>query len=181
MKRSQAATEPPERIRYRLTPLQRVLPVLPSFGIFLMLQIQFWLRGWPFSRIETGALIFMAVAPLLGLITSRSLGVTLTPSAAVVHNFRRRSIPWSDIQLIRIEPYYGTRTVVIYEVGGRSTRLRAPSTGALSWDGSFEAKFHTIGGWWLTHRGPGWVPVTPPPTWWNGPRPSDGNPYAPPA
>jgi hypothetical protein len=82
---------------------------------------------------------------------------------------------------VQIESLFGSRTVVIYEAGGRRTRLRAPITGFLSWDRRFEEKFHTIGRWWLDHRGPDGAPVPPPKAQWGGPPASDGNPYAPPA
>ncbi|MFF7473687.1 hypothetical protein [Streptomyces sp. NPDC008092] len=179
MEQSQVAATPPERIRYRLTSLQRLLPVLPGFVVVVPSQTLLWLDGESSdSVIVPGLLIWGVLLPLV-LITSRRFGVTLTPSAAIAHNFRRRTIPWSNVQAIQIESLLGSRTVVIYEAGGRRTRLRAPMSGFLSWDHSFEEKFHTIGRWWLDHRGPDWVPVPPPGVWWGGPPASHGNPYAP--
>ncbi|MER6533734.1 hypothetical protein ACWDE0_09275 [Streptomyces sp. 900105755] len=180
MEESQVAATPPEHVRYRLTNLQRLLPVLPGFAVVLPSQVLLWLEGGSrVSILVPGLLIWGVLLPLVQ-ITARRFGVTLTPTAAVVHNFRRRTIPWADVQAIRIESALGSRTVVIYEAGGRRTRLRAPATGFLSWDRGFEEKFHTIGGWWLRHRGPDWVPVPPPGVWWGGPPASHGNPYAPP-
>jgi hypothetical protein len=98
------------------------------------------------------------------LVTGRGFGVTLTPSSARVHNLRRRDIPWSAVQAITIEKYLTARTIVLYDATGRRTRLRAPVTGFLAWDQQFEEKFHTIGQWWLAHRGPGWAPVWAPPS-----------------
>ncbi|MEU9346847.1 hypothetical protein AB0D74_37135 [Streptomyces sp. NPDC048278] len=181
MEQSQAATAatPPEHIRYRLTSLQRLLPVLPGFGAVTTSQVLFWLdRGSLDPLLIPGLIIWGVVFPLV-LITSWRFGVTLTPSAAVAHGFRRRTVPWSNVQAIRIESILGSRNVVIYEAGGRHTRLRAPMTGFLSWDRNFEEKFHTIGRWWLDHRGPDWVPVPPPTVWWDGPPASQGNPFAP--
>jgi hypothetical protein len=100
--------------------------------------------------------------PLLAMILPPHFGITLTQSAAVVHHFRRRTIPWSEVQAIRIEFSQGRRTVVIYEANGRRTRLWAPTTGFLRWDRRFEEKFHAIGRWWLDHRGPDWTPVPAP-------------------
>lgn len=181
MERTQVAAVPQKRIRYRLTRSQRLLPVLPGFAVALPSQILFWLDGEPAGPgLVPGLLIWGVLLPLV-LIASRSFGVTLTPSEAVAHNLRRRTIPWSDVQAVQIESLLGSRTVVIYEAGGRRTRLRAPTTGFLSWDRGFEEKFHTIGRWWLDHRGPDWVPVPPPGVWWGGPPASHGNPYAPPA
>ncbi|WP_369225394.1 hypothetical protein AB5J52_31550 [Streptomyces sp. R39] len=180
MGESPGAAVPPEGVRYRLTPLQRVLPMLPPGAISLGQTLLWWDGGSSEPVLATGLVIWGVLLPLV-LITSRSFGITLTPSAAVVHGFRRRSIPWSDVQAVQIESLFGNRTVVIYEAGGRATRLRAPSTGFLSWDRGFEEKFHTIGRWWLDHRGPDWIPVPPPWTPWGRPPGSPGNPYAPPA
>ena len=179
MEQSQVATVPPERIRYRLTRLQRLLPVLPSVVLVMAFQVLIWWDGGPFGPLLVSGLLIWGVLPVL--ITSLPFGVTLTPSAAIVRNLRRRTIQWSNVQAIQMESFFGSRTVVIYEAGGRCTRLRAPITGFLSWDRSFEEKFHTIGRWWLDHRGPDWAPVPPPGAQWGGPPASDRNPYAPPA
>ncbi|MFJ9704587.1 hypothetical protein [Streptomyces sp. NPDC101234] len=179
MEQSQVGAVPPERIRFRLTPLQRLLAVLPAIVISLFQGLS-WLGRDPYGP-PTVLLFVWGVVLVVGLIVPRSTGVTLTPSAAIVHNFRRRTILWSDVQAIQIEPLMGNRAVVIFEAGGRRTRLRAPSTGFLSWDRGFEEKFHTIGRWWLDHRGPDWTPVPPPAMPWGGPLGPDGNPYAPPA
>ncbi|MET8331637.1 hypothetical protein [Streptomyces sp. NPDC005181] len=112
------------------------------------------------------------------LIVGQYVGVTLTESTAIVHNLRRRTIRWSNVQAIRVEPFQGIRTVVLYEASGRRTRLRAPITGFLNWDRGFEEKFHTIGRWWLEHRGPDWAPVPVPGAQLSGPLAPDGNPFA---
>lgn len=180
MEQSQVAAIPPERIRYRLTRLQRLLPMLPGI-IAMAFQVLLWSDGGPSRPVVVPVLLMWGVLLPLALIASRTFGVTLTPSAAIVRNLRRRTIPWSNVQAVQIESLFGSRTVVIYEAGGRRTRLRAPITGFLSWDRSFEDKFHTIGRWWLHHRGPDWTPVPPPRTQWGGPPAPNGNPYAPPA
>ncbi len=170
---------PPESVRYRLTRRQRLLTAVPAI-VVMAFQVLFWLDGGPFGPVLVSLLMWAVLLPVAP-ITARYFGVTLTPSAAVVHNLRRRTIPWSNVQAVQIEHLLGSRTVVIYEAGGRRTRLRAPITGFLSWDRSFEEKFHTIGRWWLYHRGPDWAPAPPPRPQWGGPPASDGNPYAPPA
>lgn len=176
MGQSQVAAIPPAHIRYRLTPLQRLLSMVPGI-IIVASQVLFRVDGGPSGLYLVSELLVWCVVP----IASRLFGVTLTPSAAIVHNIRRRTIPWSSVQAIQIESLFGSRTVVIYEAGGRRTRLRAPITAFLNWDRSFEEKFHTIGRWWLDHRGPDWVPVPPPGARWGGPPVPNGNPYAPPA
>ncbi|MET8454523.1 hypothetical protein [Streptomyces sp. NPDC005209] len=179
MEQSQVEAGSPESVRYRLTRRQRLLSVLPAV-VVMPCQVLLWLDGGPTGPLFVSLLTWGVLVPV-ALIISRPFGVTLTPSAAVVHNLRRRTIPWSNVQGIRIESLFGSRIVAIYEAGGRRTRLRAPITGFLSWDRSFEEKFHTIGRWWLDHRGPDWAPVPPPGAWWGGPLAPDGNPYAPPA
>lgn len=181
VEKSQVAATPPEHVyvRYRLTVLQRLLPALPGLVVVVPSQVLLWLNGGSLaSAVVPGLLIWGVLLPLVQII-SRRFGVTLTPTAAVVHNLRRRAIPWADVQAIQIESVLGSRAVVIYEAGGRHTRLRAPMSGFLSWDRGFEEKFHTIGRWWLQHRGPDWVPVPPPGVWWGGPPASHGNPYTP--
>ncbi|WP_327122086.1 hypothetical protein OG206_32145 [Streptomyces sp. NBC_01341] len=100
-----------------------------------------------------------SVLVLLMLVAWHYFGVTLTASAAVVHNVRRRTIHWPDVQAIRVENFQGNHVVVIYEAGGRRTRLRTPATGFLSWDRRFDEKFATIDDWWQQHRGPDWTPT----------------------
>lgn len=177
----QAQALSPERIRYRLTLLQRWLPGLPATVIVTAFQVLFWLDGGPFGPVLFTGLVMGVAMPLLAMILSSPFGITLTPSAAVVHNLRRRTIPWSDVQAIRVESSLGSRAVVIYEANGRRTCMRAPTTGFPNWDRSFEEKFHTIGRWWLDHRGPDWAPVPPPCAQRDGRSAPDGDPFAPPA
>lgn len=153
MEQSQVEAMPPERIRYRYTRLQHVLPVLPFFVVFWGTKVWDWLT-WKPTGAEIAESLGTWVAMLFVLlITGRYFGVTLTESTAIAHSLRRRTIQWSDVQAICVERFQGAHIVVIYEAGGRRTRLRAPITGFLSWDRGFEEKFHTIDRWWLDHRG----------------------------
>ncbi|OIJ63338.1 hypothetical protein [Streptomyces mangrovisoli] len=179
MERSQGEAGSPERVRFRLTFLQNVVPILPSLIGFTLYSTAWWGDGASVPPYLVG-MVFWAVLACLGLLVSRGFGVTLTPSEAVVHGLHRRTVRWADVQAVRIESFAGSRTVVLYEAGGRTTRLRAPISGFLNWDRRFEEKFHTIGRWWLEHRGPDWTYVPPAATWWNAPPPPDGNPFAPP-
>ncbi|MFJ2891856.1 hypothetical protein ACIO53_38030 [Streptomyces sp. NPDC087305] len=101
---------------------------------------------------------FWIVLLVLGALFPSRLGITLTRSAIVVHTFRRRTIPWSDIQTMKIETILGSRTVVLHEATGRRTELGVPTTGFLVRDSRFEEKFRTVEAWWTTHRGPDWTP-----------------------
>ncbi|MFK4099597.1 hypothetical protein ACI2L1_05855 [Streptomyces sp. NPDC019531] len=181
VERSQAGALPPEALRYRSTRLQRVLPVLPLFVVVMGTHIWEWVAGAPSGAEVAGTSGTWAALLFVPLIMNRHFGITLSQSTAIVHNLRRRTIQWAEVQVIRIEYVLGTRTVVIYEADGRRTSLRAPITGFLSWDREFEEKFHKIGRWWLEHRGEDWVPVPPPESWWNAPSAPSGNPFAPPA
>ncbi|MFE0629874.1 hypothetical protein ACFW3D_23270 [Streptomyces sp. NPDC058864] len=151
-----------EHVRFRLTWHQRLLPQVPGALLVTALTISAWLRspdspgpGFPFA-----AAVWLAVPA--GLLVHARFGVTLTPSAAVVHNTRRRTIRWADVQGIWTESGVGVRHVVLCEANGRVTRLRAPITGFMSRDAAFEEKFRTIGEWWLRHRGPEWTPLPQP-------------------
>lgn len=129
-----------------------------------------------------GLVTFWIVVLVLGAVFPSRFGVTLTPSGAVVHNLRRRTIPWADIQAVRIESVLGTRSVVLHVADGRRTELSAPRSGFLAWDRHFEEKFHVIGDWWMTHRGPDWSPAPPPPSpaWRDTPSTAERDPFAPP-
>ncbi|WP_377273785.1 hypothetical protein [Peterkaempfera sp. SMS 1(5)a] len=165
-----------EPIRYRMTLMQRLWPVFPAY---VMAGVATPVLGLYTGLMQTAAGIVLGLLVLATM--SHRHGIALTPSAAIVYGWGRRSIPWSRIQGVQVESALGERAVVLYEEGGRRTRLRAPSsTPFVGRDSAFEEKFHTIGEWWLAHRGPDWAPARPP-GWWVGPAPSSGHPATPPA
>ncbi len=172
----------PAEVRYRMTMWQRTVPFLPAVVVTAAV---FTTSAAGAGTTPPGGLpglaAFWIVLLILTALFPHRFGITLTPSSAVVHNLRRRTIPWSEIRAVQTESILGTMTIVLYEANGRRTRLRAPSTGFLAWDHHFEEKFHVIGTWWLTYRGPDWNPVPPPPTWPTTPPTPDENPFAPPA
>ncbi|MFF5272732.1 hypothetical protein [Streptomyces sp. NPDC000133] len=174
----QVEAVPPERIRYRHTRLQRVLPVLPLLVVVGGTTVIDWVTLKRAGSEIAESLGSWAAMVLVLLILGQYFGVTLTESTAIVHGLRRRTIQWSNVQAIRVEHFQGTQVVVIYEAGGRRTRLRAPITGFLCWDREFEEKFRTIDRWWLDHRGPDWTPVPLPEAQWGGSPVPDGNPFA---
>ncbi|MFI5631393.1 hypothetical protein ACIA8E_18860 [Streptomyces sp. NPDC051664] len=178
MEQLQVEAVPPEHIRYRCTRPQRVLPVLPLLVIVVGTTVIDWMTLKRAGSEIAEPLGTWAALLLVFLIIGQYFGVTLTESTAIVHSLRRRTIHWSNVQAIRVERFQGLQTVVIYEAGGRRTRLRAPITGFLCWDRGFEEKFRTIGRWWLDHRGPDWTPVVLPGAQWSGPPVPDGNPFA---
>ncbi|WP_405949129.1 hypothetical protein OG588_24170 [Streptomyces prunicolor] len=158
---------------------QRITPFLPTAVGTTVLFIASGTEFHPPGGLS-GVVTFWVAVLVLGNILPSRFGITLTPSAAVVHNVRRRTIPWAEIQAIQVQSTAGIKSIVLHEANGRSTELRAPTTGFLSWDRHFNEKLHTIETWWQTHRGPDWTPIPPPPAWWNTPPTPDWNPFAPP-
>ncbi|MFJ7969162.1 hypothetical protein [Streptomyces sp. NPDC096324] len=151
----------PEEVRFRPGMRQCVLPLL-------LMTVCLWSGTVLRAVADVGLPVFDVWTPVLWIVLVVSVvspfGITLTPSAARVHDLRRRTVPWTSVQSVRIEHVAGGRVVVLYEADGRRTRLRAPVTGFLQRDRDFEEKFHVIGQWWLAHRGSDWVPVPPPGT-----------------
>jgi hypothetical protein len=153
-----------EEIRFRLPLGQRLVPYSPIFlGAVGQLILHLTQRRTPAAYALTPAehhqvVLFNAIAiPVAVVLTilivaeTRWFGVTVTPTAARVHNMRRRTIPWSDVRAVTTQTILGSRVVVLHEEN-RSTRLRAPITGFPMWDRHFDEKCHTIGQWWLDHR-----------------------------
>ena len=104
-------------------------------------------------------ILYLALTALAVAVGYR-YGITLTDDEAVIHNLRTNRVRWADIQAITQDTYAGTRFLVIWTADGRRIKLRAPvmplpRTGRAQ----FEAKYHRIGQWWLTHRGPDWQPL----------------------
>lgn len=88
-----------------------------------------------------------------------SVGVTLTPAHAVVHGYlHNRRVAWSEVRAVTQEPWATDRQVVLWTPDG-PVRLRAPSTVLGLGRTRFERDFHTIGQWWLAHRGADWRPA----------------------
>lgn len=80
-------------------------------------------------------------------------GIDLTPDAAVINNFRRRVIPWSDVAAITQQRRLGTRRVILWTTRGERVGLRAPFVDVTGIGSrTFDADFRTIGEWWLAHR-----------------------------
>ena len=90
---------------------------------------------------------FVAVWAVLSALIHYWQGVTLTREALHVHSLQSRVIPWPDIASVSTGRLLGTTCVIVSEHSGRSTRLRAPTTGLLAWDPDFDAKFQTITAW----------------------------------
>jgi hypothetical protein len=155
----QDAARQPETVRYRLT----VAQLLPMIGVFFLAFLPGTLLALLPHRTPSPGYpapgLALRLMPLLGpvafsvemFVLSRWCGLTLTQDAAIVRRIGRRTIRWADVSGVEVERRMGTTTVVLYESGGRRTRLRAPITGFLQKDKSFPAKAETIRTWWLQH------------------------------
>jgi len=85
--------------------------------------------------------------------------VELTPETASLRGFRRRSIPWQDVQDAVRYRRLGAWTVRLGTESGKPALLRVPnSTWGLGGE-EYERDFHRIEQWWLDHRGESWRPA----------------------
>jgi len=94
----------------------------------------------------------------------RTCGVDLLPEHALVRGFRRRVVPWQQVQAVARRPQAGGWLVQLMLESGKPVMLRAPM---ISWGiggtrgGPLTNRTITASSqWWLTHRGPSWHDVT---------------------
>jgi hypothetical protein len=95
---------------------------------------------------------------------ARTLGVDLTGESANLVGFRRRSVPWQEVQAV-VRYGRGSMGVRLILENGKRVTLRAPRTDGISGAAQFDRDFHRIDQWWLAHRGGSWRPAnaeTPP-------------------
>jgi hypothetical protein len=95
---------------------------------------------------------------------ARTLGVDLTGESANLRGFRRRSVPWQEVQTV-VRYGNGSMGVRLILEDGKRMRLRAPRTDGIFGAAQFDRDFHRIDQWWLAHRGESWRPAnaeTPP-------------------
>ncbi|MFI0961514.1 hypothetical protein ACH4S8_08930 [Streptomyces sp. NPDC021080] len=149
-----------DRVRYRAS-WQQSLPLSLVLGSLVLMQASNPLLrahqppgqpGLPFG-LRLLSIVLMVLVVLELWVLGRYVGVTLTPEAVVVRNLRRRTILWTDVAEVAVEPITGGRRVVLYETDGRRTPLRMPSSGFLSRDRRFDDKVATIRSWWLANGG----------------------------
>jgi hypothetical protein len=139
-------------VHFKLTPMQRFLPLLGGVVGLAGVELYFWLADGLFEPLAV-------VAPMIGVLIGTGINImtgspslVLTPWTAEVTRLNQRIVWWPDVREIRVERRGLVRVVTLYEYNGRRTRLRAPITGFLMWDRDFEQKYHAIGHWWLEHR-----------------------------
>jgi hypothetical protein len=96
---------------------------------------------------------------------ARTLGVVLTGESANLRGFRRRSVPWQEVQAV-VRYGSGSMGVRLILEDGKRVTLRAPRTDGIFGAAQFDRDFHRVDQWWLAHRGESWRPAnaeTPPP------------------
>lgn len=148
-----------EQIRFSPTLRNRLLQLLGvPLGVLLgALMVLLTAHGdtsslRPWRDILQPILAGLGGAGLMSLFSNQ--GVTLRPDALVMHRFgsSRVTVPWPAIVGLTLRDFPGSRQIVIHRSDGRRTTLRAPTGGFLG-DKEFEARYHTIGTWWLAGTG----------------------------
>jgi hypothetical protein len=109
------------------------------------------------------AYIFLAAVGVIvaQLLWSLTWGIDLTPESVILRGFRRRSIPWQQVQAVIRYELLGKRTVRLILENGRPVTLRAPKSDLGLGRAAYERDFERIGQWWLAHRGESWRPLRP--------------------
>jgi len=142
----------------------KIGPVLLSWkqnlvGTLCGLLFTAWLlvEGKPWSSLLYLALTCVGVVLQFVL---RTLGVDLTPEAAVIHGRRRRRVPWLQVQsVVNHVNTNGTSAVRLILENGEAVTLPFPKTLWRKGDAQYEHDFQRIEQWWLAHRGEHWHPV----------------------
>jgi len=142
----------PSAVRLRLTWAQRRSFVL-TVGVFqalvwsdaLLNQGRFG-GGWQ-TALAGLTLIVMAAATWW-------VGTSLTHRGVVVHAVPSMVIPWDEVHEIEVESQLGISTVVLHhgKDTSRRTRLAAPTSGPLGYDGEFQEKVRVMRTYWAAHR-----------------------------
>jgi len=89
-------------------------------------------------------------------------GLDLTPQYAIVRGFRRRNVPWQEVQeVISHVKSNGTSVVGLILENGESVMPQAPTSLWRKYDAQYERDFHRIDQYWLAHRGESWHGVPP--------------------
>jgi hypothetical protein len=92
----------------------------------------------------------------------RTFGIDLTPDSAVVRGFRRRTVPWREVQaVVRHDKSTGSSLVRLILENGEPVTLRFPTSLRSQWDRESKGDFQRIDQWWQEHRGDSWRPVHP--------------------
>ncbi|HEY8717767.1 hypothetical protein [Pengzhenrongella sp.] len=142
------------------TPGSILLPLLGASAISLTnaALLQANRPGWPFAWVPW-FLLGVGCLLLLEVLWLRTLGIDLTPELAVIRGFRRRDVPWRDVQAV-----FGRerRDVQLILESGEAVTLPAPRNPmGRHGEATYDRDYHRIGQWWLAHRGADWTPAAP--------------------
>ena len=152
---------PESEVKIRVPRHVWMLPLVMGVSWLVLAALNVWREG-PLPALYWLTLGCISVAAGLW---SRTLGVDLTRESANLRGFRRRSVPWKEVQAVVRYGSGSTGVRLILEHGKRVT-LRAPRTNIVFGAAQFDRDFHRIDQWWLAHRGESWRPAsaeTPPP------------------
>jgi hypothetical protein len=128
-------------------------------GIMLLVAAAVGLTGrlWFALIFLVGGCVYVGLGLAL-----RVFGVDLTPDFAVVRGFRRRRVPWEEVQaVISDDGKYGTAVVRLILDSGESVRLPFPNSYWRKENVQCKRDFQRIDQCWITHRGESWRPVHP--------------------
>jgi hypothetical protein len=113
-----------------------------------------------------GALLWLVIScanvvlPFVMTRRVRSLGVDLTPEAAVIRGRRRRRVPWLQVQsVVSHVDSNGASGVQLILENGEAVTLPFPRTLWRKGDALYEQDLQRIDQWWLAHRGESWRPL----------------------
>jgi len=145
------------------TPRYAWVWALMSAGLQFALAAFFWVMPAefrPWSWFAWFWLMFgcLSVAEALWL---RTLGVDLTHESAILRGFRRRTVPWHEVQAVVRKRRFDTWVVQLIPESGKPVTLRAPTTSWSLGAAKYEQDHQRIGQWWVAHRGESWCPKAP--------------------
>jgi hypothetical protein len=122
-------------------------------GILSGLSLAAWFvaHGKPWMALPYLILICVGVGLQFAL---RTLGVELTPEAAVIHGRRQRTVPWLQVQsVVGHVNSNGSSSVQLILEKGEPVTLPFPKTLWRKGDTGFQRDLERIDQWWLAHRG----------------------------
>ena len=142
----------------------RIGPVLLSWKLSLastlcglLFTAQIFARGKPWVALPW--LVLTCGSIVLPFVV-RTLGVDLTPEAAVIRGWRQRRVPWLQVQsVVSHVKSNGTSAVQLILKHGEPVTLPFPKTLWRKGDARYERDLERIDQWWLAHRGDSWRPV----------------------
>jgi hypothetical protein len=136
-----------------------LMPAALQFAVatfFWVTPAKFWPGSW-FAWVWVMLGCF-SVAKALWL---RTRGVDLTHESAILRGFRRRTVPWHEVQAVVRKHLFAGWVVQLIPESGKPVTLRAPASYWGLGAAKFEQDHQRIGQWWVAHRGASWCPKSP--------------------